>query len=79
MNDFVSDADLARARRDPIFRRQLIAHNLERLLAELNRMRATHPAPDRQQARQIREGVNLAVQLAERLQGNDYDPGPQAA
>ncbi len=83
MSDFVTEADLAHARQDPVFRKKLIANNLDRLLAELNRMRTAHPAPDPQQARQIREGVDLAVKLAGRLQksgnGPNPDPGPQVA
>lgn len=62
----VTDADLARARTDPAFRHQLVADNLERLLGELNRLRGSNANPKR--ARQIREGVDLAVQLADLLQ-----------
>jgi hypothetical protein len=61
----VTDAELARARLDPIFRHQL-AGNLEFLLEKLNRMRGGEV--DSRSARQIREGVSLAVQLAELLQ-----------
>jgi hypothetical protein len=62
----VTDAELARARLDPIFRHQLVAENLEFLLEKLNRMRSGEV--DSRSARQIREGVSLAVQLAELLQ-----------
>jgi hypothetical protein len=62
----VTDAELARARLDPMFRHQLVAGNLEFLLEKLNRMRGDEG--DSQCARQIREGVALAVQLAEILQ-----------
>ena len=62
----VTDAILARARQDPIFRHQLVADHLQRLLNELNRLRSS--APDAAHARQIREGVDLAVRLAELLQ-----------
>jgi hypothetical protein len=62
----VSDADLARARLDPAFRHELVAGNLEFLLGTLNRLRNSEG--DAQSARQIREGVDLAVQLAELLQ-----------
>ena len=79
MSDFVTEADLAHARQDPVFRKKLITDNLDRLLVELNRMRKTQPAPNLQQARQIREGVDLAVKLAGRLQPDEPDPGPQAA
>jgi hypothetical protein len=53
-----------------------IGGNLDRLLEALNKMRKandTKPAA----ARQIREGVDLAVKLADRLQQNA--PGPRAA
>ncbi len=79
MSAFVSETDLVRARQDPVFRKKLIADNLDRLLAELNRMRNSYAEPNQKQARQIREGVDLAVKLAGRLQQKDDDPGPKAA
>ena len=55
-----------------------MAENLDRLLEALNRMRrTTDPKPE--VARQIREGVDLAVKLADRLQQNAPNPGPKAA
>jgi hypothetical protein len=78
MSDLATEDDLARARSDPDFRQQLMAENLERLLEALNKMRrSTDIKPDA--ARQIREGVDLAVKLADRLQQNAYRPGPRAA
>ena len=75
MSNLVSEADLARARTDPAFRQQLMATSLETLLAALNDMRRRSDIkPDT--ARQIREGVDLAVKLADRLQ--QYS-GPQVA
>ncbi len=62
----VTDADLARARQDPAFRHQLVAENLDVLIEKLNRLRAGGASA--QQARQIREGVDLAVKLADLLQ-----------
>jgi len=62
----------------PDFRQQLLAHNLEQLLEALNEMRKandTYPTS----VRQIREGVDLAVKLADRLQQNERNPGPRAA
>ena len=77
MSGLVTEDDIARARSDPEFRQQLLAENLERLLHALNTMRRnTEPNPA--SARQIREGVDLAVKLADRLQQND-NPGPRAA
>ena len=62
----VTDADLARARSDPAFRQQLVGDYLELLLAQLNKLRALGANSAR--ARQIREGVDLAVKLADLLQ-----------
>ncbi len=61
----VTDGDLARARVDPEFRHRMVADNLELLLNELNRLRSGKS--DATRARQIREGVDLAVQLADLL------------
>jgi len=69
MSNQVSEDDLARARHDPAFRQQMLAEHLERLLDALNRMRRTNNDSP-QAARQIREGVDLAVKLADRLQQN---------
>ena len=66
MTGIVTDADLARARQDPAFRHQLVADSLELLLRELNRLRRS--TSDATRARQIREGVELAVRLADLLQ-----------
>jgi hypothetical protein len=78
MDELLTEDDLARARHDPPFRQQLLAEHLERLLDALNRMRkANDTSPEA--VRQIREGVDLAVKLADRLQQNAIYPGPQAA
>ena len=77
MSDLVSEDDLARARNDPAFRQQMLADNLEILLAALNKMRRTGNATP-EAAAQIREGADLAVKLADRLQSN-HNPGPRAA
>ncbi len=69
MTDLVSEDDLARARTDPGFRQQLMAENLEKLLEKLNDLRRTSNLKP-EAARQIREGVDLAVKLADRLQQN---------
>ena len=69
---------LARARSDAAFRQQLLVDNLERLLEALNQMRkANDISPE--SARQIREGVDLAVELADRLQEAARGLDPQAA
>ena len=61
----VTDADLARAREDSVFRQQLVADYLELLLGQLNKLRAL--GADSARAGQIREGVDLAVKLADLL------------
>ena len=78
MSELVSEQDLARARSDAAFRQQLLVDNLERLLEALNQMRkANDISPE--SARQIREGVDLAVELADRLQEAAHSLDPQAA
>ena len=73
MTDMVTEDELARARTDPAFRQQFLAQNLDRLLDALERMRrASEQNADA--ARQLREGADLAVQLAERLQSGDLGP-----
>jgi len=72
----VTDDDLARSRVDPEFRHRLVADNLELLLGQLNRLR--NRKPDAQSVKQIREGVDLAVQLAEILQRIEQGSAPRA-
>jgi hypothetical protein len=69
MGDFrmVSEEDLAQARRDPAFRNRLLTKNLEHLLDKLNRLRKSPDAAKPDCARQIRDGVQLAVKLADLL------------
>ena len=76
--DLVTEDDILRARSDPEFRQQMMAENLDRLLEALNKMRRAGDAKP-EAARQIREGVDLAVKLADILQQNAYNPGPKAA
>jgi hypothetical protein len=61
----ITDCDLARARQDTNFRRQLLTESLELLLAELGKLQRAANATAR--ADQVREGVELAVKLAELL------------
>ena len=72
----VTDEDLARSRIDAEFRHRLVAGNLELLLNQLNRLRGGKA--DAQNAKQIREGVDLAVQLAEMLQRIEQGSAPKA-
>ena len=68
MVDLVTEDDIERARKDPGFRQELLAKNLDQLLAALNLMRKNNGDRDPASAKQIREGVDLAVKLAGRLQ-----------
>ena len=68
MAELVSDEDLARARSDPAFRQRFMADHLDRLLEALNVARRS--AASSTKAKQIREGVDLAVKLAEILNKN---------
>jgi hypothetical protein len=78
MRNLVTEDDIARARTDPEFRQQLMALSLERLLEALNKMRETEDSSTGA-ASQIREGVALAVKLADKLQQNAPNTGPKAA
>jgi len=65
----ITDADLARARTDPAFRKKLLGQNLDALLGGLRRLRSGAPPPRGSVgADQLREGVELAVRLAELIQ-----------
>ncbi|MDB5599507.1 MAG: hypothetical protein JWN71_1551 [Xanthobacteraceae bacterium] len=61
-----TDAEIDRAKQDPEFRQQLLAQNLDRLLGALTKLRGAK-AGKAESDRQIREGVDLAVKLSERL------------
>ncbi len=78
MSGLVSEEDLARARTDAVFRQKLMAASLDRLLALLNQMRRSNDDSPLH-AHQIRDGVDLAVKLADRLQLNEGNSGPRAA
>lgn len=75
----VTEEELARARREPEFRRKLLADSLDVLLATLNRMRNSKQVSDPACARQIREGVELAVKLADLLQAAPDTDSSEAA
>jgi hypothetical protein len=61
----VSDDELVRARTDPAFRQRLLSENMEVLLDGLKQARKL---PETKGSEQIREGVQLAVRLAELIQ-----------
>lgn len=65
----VTEAELAQARSDPAFRLKLLEHSLETLLASLAKLRSATPKQDSTAAGQMREAVELAVRLAELIQG----------
>ncbi len=67
----VTDADLCRARLDPAFRQRLLEQSLEALLAGMTRLRGSTPTGGAG-AKQLREGVELAVRLAELIQNADH-------
>jgi hypothetical protein len=64
----VTENELARARTDPAFRQKLLSQNMEALLTGIRKLRKT-PAANGPGDKQIREGVELAVRLAELIQG----------
>jgi len=66
----VTDADLTQARSDPAFRQKLLEQNLEALLAGIKKLRRAAPSAGAG-VRQLREGVELAVRLAEMIQNAD--------
>lgn len=75
----VTDEELKLARQDPAFRRQLLSNNLEVLMNKLNTLRATTRGLDKTSARQIREGVDMAVKLSEMLQVAEAEKEPPQA
>ena len=79
----VTDAELARARLDAVFRQKLLTDSLDRLLVELGRLRSDPSEINRARALQMREGAQLAVKLADLLHalapdGDDADTSPSA-
>ena len=71
----VTDDDLARARSDPAFRQKLLTASLETLLAKMQKLRKSAPSVVSGGEGQMREGVELAVRLAELIQKVDGQPG----
>jgi cysteinyl-tRNA synthetase len=63
----VTDEDLARARKDRAFRQTLLASSLDQLLSAMNKLKRDHPDASPAMTRQIREAVELAVKLADRI------------
>lgn len=65
----ISEGDLARARLDPAFRQKLLTLSLDALLVSMKRLRGSAMAPSEANTKQLREGAELAVRLAELIQG----------
>jgi hypothetical protein len=63
----LTDADLSRARTDPAFRQKLLQQSLDALLDRLQKERQM-PSSAAAKPGQMREGVTLAVRLAELIQ-----------
>ncbi len=63
----VTEAELARARQDPAFRQKLLTQNLEILLGRLQKQRQALSSAAGS-AKEMREGVTLAVRLAELIE-----------
>jgi hypothetical protein len=63
----VTEADLSRARSDPAFRQRLLQQSLDALLDRLQKERQM-PNSVAAKPAQMREGVTLAVRLAELIQ-----------
>ncbi len=63
----VTEADLSRARADPAFRQRLLQQSLDALLDRLQKERQRQSAAAAKPG-QMREGVTLAVRLAELIQ-----------
>jgi hypothetical protein len=63
----VDASDLGRAQDDGHLSRQSVAENLKRLLAGLQRLRGDPSVPVSERESQLREGMALAVKLADLL------------
>jgi hypothetical protein len=70
----VTEDQLAKARNDPGFRQKLLSESMEALLAGIKRLRKAK-VPTNSETKQIREGVELAVRLAELIQEPTKEPG----
>jgi hypothetical protein len=71
----ITEAELTQARQDPAYRQRLLRQSLDALLGILQREnRLSRGATDNER---LREGVNMAVRLAELIQtADDPDRGP---
>jgi hypothetical protein len=69
----LTEADLSRARTDPAFRQKLLQQSLDALLGRLQKERQM-PSSVAAKPGQMREGVTLAVRLAELIQTSEPTP-----
>ncbi len=74
-----SDEEMARARSDSNFRRELLANNLQSLITTMALMKGTPETVNPQLAGQLREGADLALQMSDILkrmaiEAGDYVP-----
>ena len=69
----LTEADLSRARIDPAFRQKLLQQSLDTLLGRLQKERQM-PSSVAAKPGQMREGVTLAVRLAELIQTSEPTP-----
>jgi hypothetical protein len=74
----VTEEDLERARQDPAVRQRMLSDNLEVLLPTLNKMRASSDTLAAA-AREVRDGVDLAVKLADLLETAKHENEPPRA
>jgi hypothetical protein len=72
----VTDVELAKARSDPAFRQKLLEQSLETLLAGVQKLRNAAASRETGSAKQMREAIELAVRLAEMIQG-PAQPAPR--
>jgi hypothetical protein len=79
MSALITEEEFARAKDDAQFRQRMMVEKLDLLLAEIARMRLDKPEPNSPTAKQIKEGVDLAVKLADILQKKAQADGTQAA
>ncbi|MGH6672533.1 MAG: hypothetical protein ACRECV_11260 [Xanthobacteraceae bacterium] len=65
----ITETQLAQARNDPAFRQKLLEQSLDALLAGVQKLRNASPASGTAGAKQMREAIELAIRLAEIIQG----------
>jgi hypothetical protein len=65
----ISEADIVRSREDPRFKQVLLARSLEQLLGSLHRLQ--HSSHLSASPQHLREGVLVAVDLADRIRAID--------